>query len=94
MLGSRKQRMVAKRSNRSRIRRPSPTGLRPDRDPSGHGSREGATLALLTDILLGEHEWTLAQVQRLVSLAEQSERGRWGADPTREGSSGDDAAPA
>ncbi len=73
MPGSRTQRIVAKGGSRRRNRRPAEIRQGSDRCPSAREPREGASLALLTDILLGEHEWTMAQVRRLVLLAEQSE---------------------
>jgi hypothetical protein len=38
-----------------------------------------AAFVLVSDILLGENHWTLAEIQGLISLAEQSDGDRWGA---------------
>ena len=40
---------------------------------------EGA-LALLSDVLIGESDWTMAEVRRLISMRELAERGRWRAE--------------
>jgi hypothetical protein len=37
---------------------------------------EGA-LSLLTDILIGDSHWTMAEVRRLIVLRERSASGRW-----------------
>jgi hypothetical protein len=46
---------------------------------------EEATIALLSDVLLGERDWTMAELRSLISLRESVRRGREG------GAGGDDA---
>jgi hypothetical protein len=41
---------------------------------------DGDALALLSDVLLGDSEWTLAEVRRLIRMRELAELGRWQAD--------------
>jgi hypothetical protein len=36
-----------------------------------------AALAFLSEILLGDSSWTLAEVQGLISMRESAELGRW-----------------
>ena len=38
---------------------------------------EGAVLALLSELLIGDSAWTLAEVQRLVAVRDLAELGRW-----------------
>lgn len=46
---------------------------------------EEATIALLSDVLLGERDWTMAELRSLISLRESVRRDRGG------GAVGDDA---
>ena len=41
------------------------------------GSADGAILSLLSEVLIGDSAWTLAEVQRLVAVRELAELGRW-----------------
>jgi hypothetical protein len=41
------------------------------------GSAHGAILSLLSEVLIGDSAWTLAEVQRLVVVRELAELGRW-----------------
>lgn len=41
------------------------------------GADDGAVLDLLSEILIGDGAWTLAEVERLISLRESAELGRW-----------------
>jgi hypothetical protein len=50
---------------------------RPERPEPASGSADGAVLALLSDILIGDSAWTVAEVQRLISMRESAELGRW-----------------
>ena len=50
---------------------------RTDRRPPPGPPAEEAALALLSDILIGERAWTLPEVQRLISMREAAELGRW-----------------
>jgi hypothetical protein len=40
-------------------------------------SAEGAVLSLLSDVLIGDSEWTIAEVQRLIALRDLADLGRW-----------------
>ncbi len=46
------------------------------RSPAGQGA-DGGALAFLSEILVGDHAWTTAEVQRLVVMRESAELGRW-----------------
>ena len=89
--------------NRQRTRR-SPGGahvardIRPPRASSPPTRRDhrrlasapvdAAALALLSEILVGDSAWTMAEVQRLISMREVAELGRWRVDgPDDEGTS-------
>jgi hypothetical protein len=50
--------------------------IRIDRRRSGRPD-EGAVLSLLSEILIGDTAWTLAEVQRLVTVRDLAELGRW-----------------
>ena len=66
--------------NRTRRIRPPHAGSqlsRTDRRPPPGPAAEEAALALLSDILVGERAWTLPEVQRLISMRESAELGRW-----------------
>lgn len=49
-------------------------------------SADGAILALLSDVLIGERAWTMTEVRRLIAMRELAELGRW-----RDGSPEDEA---
>jgi hypothetical protein len=61
--------------------------IRPTRDPRppidagvrGPASSPGdeTAIALLADILVGERDWTLAEIRQLIALRESAERGRF-----------------
>jgi hypothetical protein len=53
---------------------PAPALPGADGRPEGAPSSEEAALALLADILLGEREWTLAEVRSLIALREATGR--------------------
>ena len=40
-------------------------------------SADGAILSLLSDVLIGDSAWTLAEVRRLVVVRDLAELGRW-----------------
>lgn len=40
-------------------------------------SGDGAVVALLSEILIGDSAWTIGEVQRLISMREFAELGRW-----------------
>jgi hypothetical protein len=40
-------------------------------------SADGAVLSLLSELLVGDSVWTMAEVQRLVSMRDLAELGRW-----------------
>ena len=40
-------------------------------------SADGAVLSLLSEILIGDSAWTMAEVQRLVAVRDLAELGRW-----------------
>jgi hypothetical protein len=78
--------------NRKRKPRPSRRAarvprIRPLRDasPSSRADRhrpepstaDGAVLSLLSELLLGDNAWTMAEVQRLVAVRDLAELGRW-----------------
>jgi hypothetical protein len=46
----------------------------------GSSPADGAVLALLSELLIGDSAWTMAEVQRLVELRDRAELGRWRAD--------------
>jgi hypothetical protein len=50
---------------------------------------DGSVLALLSELLIGDSTWTMAQVQRLVAVRDLAELGRW-----RAGGLDDDGASA
>lgn len=62
-----------------RGRRPRAAGRAGSGDPRewAHSIREQAALAFLTEILVGDCDWTLGEVRRLVALREAADRGRW-----------------
>jgi hypothetical protein len=40
-------------------------------------SPEGAVLSFLSDVLVGDATWTMAEVQRLVVVRDLADLGRW-----------------
>jgi hypothetical protein len=50
---------------------------RTDRHPPASPAAEEAALAFLSEILIGDRAWTMAEVQRLISMRESAELGRW-----------------
>lgn len=44
------------------------------------GAADGAALALLSEVLIGDSPWTMGEVRGLIWLRELAERGRWSAD--------------
>jgi hypothetical protein len=79
--------MNRERSPRSFGRSSRAPRIRPTRNtkrhaPSAHrrpvaGSADGAILSFLSEVLIGDSAWTLAEVQRLVAVRELAELGRW-----------------
>ena len=55
---------------------------RPEPSPA-----DGAVLSLLSELLIGDNMWTMAEVQRLVAVRDLAELGRWRANEL------DDAGP-
>jgi hypothetical protein len=50
---------------------------RTDRRLPPSSAAEQAALAFLSEILIGDSSWTLAEVQGLISMRESAELGRW-----------------
>ena len=65
---------------RTRRIRPPRAARRPGRTdrrgPAGPAADEAA-LALLSEILIGDRAWSMAEVERLISMRESAQRGRW-----------------
>jgi hypothetical protein len=75
----RSPRSFGRSSNAPRIR-PIRTTRRPasaDHRRPPVGSADGAILSLLSEVLIGDSAWTLAEVQRLVAVRDLAELGRW-----------------
>lgn len=75
----RRSRSSARCSGASRIP-PTRTARRPSRtEPArpGSASAQGAVLSFLSELLIGDSVWTLAEVQRLVAVRDLAELGRW-----------------
>ncbi len=49
---------------------------RPDLRPRAVRAGEDAAIALLSEILIGDCTWTLAEVRRLIEIRESAEAGR------------------
>jgi hypothetical protein len=54
---------------------------RTDRLRPASPATDEAALAFLSEILVGDREWTVAEVRRLISMRESAELGRWRAGP-------------
>jgi hypothetical protein len=65
------------RARRIRPRRDTSSLTRPDRRRPANASSDGAVLALLAEVLIGDSAWSMAEVQRLISMREVAELGRW-----------------
>jgi hypothetical protein len=65
------------RARRIRPRRDTSSLTRPDRGRPASASPEEAVLALLSEVLIGDSAWTMAEVRRLISMREVAELGRW-----------------
>lgn len=65
------------RARRIRPMRATSPLTHPDRRRPASAPADGAVLALLSEILIGDSTWTLAEVQRLISKRELAELGRW-----------------
>ena len=64
-------------ARRIRPRRGPSSLTRPDRRRPASASADGAVLALLSEILIGDSAWTMAEVQRLISMREVAGLGGW-----------------
>jgi hypothetical protein len=66
------------RARRARQTRAAPSALarRARRRPAS-ASADGAVIALLSEILIGDSAWTVDEVQRLISMRESAELGQW-----------------
>jgi hypothetical protein len=53
-----------------------------------HASADGGVLSLLSDLLLGDSSWTMAEVQRLVAVRDLAQLGRWRAAGLDDGGAG------
>jgi hypothetical protein len=49
----------------------------PDRQSPARPGAEETALAFLSDVLIGDSTWTMAEVRQLVWLRESAELGRW-----------------
>jgi len=65
------------RARHIRPRRDTSSLTRPDRRRPASASGDGAVLALLSEVLIGDSAWTMTEVQRLISMREVAELGRW-----------------
>jgi len=66
----------ANRTRRLRPPRPATRLARTDNLRPASPADDGAALAFLADILVGDRDWTIAEVRRLISLREAAELGR------------------
>jgi len=67
-------------ANRARRIRPIHAASRPnriDRPRAASPAADEAALALLSEILVGERDWTMAEVQHLIAMRESADLGRW-----------------
>jgi hypothetical protein len=58
------------------VRATSPSTRADHRRPET-SSPDGAVLSLLSELLIGDSAWTMAEVQRLVAVRDLAELGRW-----------------
>ena len=72
------RRSVVGANRARRLRPPRPASRLARTDPLGppNPAEDGAALAFLADILVGDRDWTIAEVRRLISLREAAELGR------------------
>jgi hypothetical protein len=68
--------VAANLARRLRPLRPASQLGRPERARPASPAEDGAALAFLADILVGDRDWTIAEVRRLISLREAAELGR------------------
>jgi hypothetical protein len=61
------------------VRAASPSS-RADRTGPEPSSADGAVLSLLSELLIGDNAWTMAEVKRLVAVRDLAELGRWRAN--------------
>jgi hypothetical protein len=74
--------------NRARRTRPMHAASqlsRTDHRRPARPAAEEAALAFLSEILVGDRAWTMAEVRRLISMRESAELGRWRAAETDDG---------
>jgi hypothetical protein len=45
--------------------------------PAGTTAPEGAVISFLSEVLVGDNSWTMAEVQRLVVVRDLADLGRW-----------------
>ena len=45
--------------------------------PAGSSAPEGAVISFLSEVLVGDSSWTMAEVQRLVVVRDLADLGRW-----------------
>ena len=65
------------RARRLRPMRAASQLRRADRRRPASPAAEEAALAFLSEILTGDGTWTMAEVERLISMRESAELGRW-----------------
>ena len=66
--------------NRARRTRPAHAASRLNRisrPRAASPTADEAALAFLSEILIGERDWTMAEVQHLIAMRESADRGRW-----------------
>ncbi len=68
--------MSVNRSRRIRSMHTARQPSRTDRRPPAPAAEETA-LAFLSEILIGDRAWTIAEVRRLISMRESAELGHW-----------------
>jgi hypothetical protein len=75
----RKPRSLGRSSGAPRIRssRGTKAANNADERRPGRTSGEGAILSLLSELLIGDSAWTMAEVRRLVVVRDLAELGRW-----------------
>ena len=65
------------RARRTRPMRATIPLTRRDRRRPASASADAAVVGLLSEILIGDSAWTMSEVQRLISMREVAELGRW-----------------